>query len=79
MLNLFCHLVRFYNLVLSLRSESSEWLMEIFDMEKVIDENVITNAKEATKKAGAAKRVIGKKSKTTEKLIEETTGGYYED
>ena len=40
--------------------------------EKVIDENVITNAKEATKKAGAAKRVIGKKPKTTEKLIEET-------
>jgi len=35
MLNLFCHLVRFYNLVLSLQTD----LMEIFDMEKVIDEN----------------------------------------
>ena len=40
--------------------------------EKVIDENVIANAKESTKKAGAAKRVIGKRPKTTEKIIEET-------
>ena len=53
--------------------KSIEKIEKIIDKsEKVIYEGVVTKAKEALKKAGAAKRIIGKKPITTERLIEET-------
>jgi len=54
MLNLFCHLVRFYNLVLSLRTD----LMEIFDMEKVIDENKQGQSLVLDQKEGNTKKLF---------------------
>ena len=54
MLNLFCHLVRFYNLVLSLQTD----LMEIFDMEKVIDENKQGQSLVLDQKEGNTKKLF---------------------
>ena len=63
MLNLFCHLVRFYNLVLSLQSESTECLKGNLYMEKEIDE----------KKQGQS-LVLDQKEGNTKKLFIESYG-----
>ena len=58
MLNLFCHLVRFYNLVLSLQSESTECLKGNLYMEKEIDEKKQGQSLVLDQKEGNTKKLF---------------------